>query len=193
MKRDRTEDEASDKISEAVRSAKNRAAIEKCSGAIVPIGSTISSMFNTPISRALVLDRHRYRMSVQQITLPSVSDSDDPAIKYGPVLTEIGRELLYNISARVLSGKFNAVLTEYSIYKSYSGPYIPDVKSPYYDGDFIEFNSFDNVNICGFSNGTPIKTGYIIMYTDLWAWSSNGMLYKLEKLCDIERFEDCFD
>lgn len=175
------------------RFVKNIKAIEKCSDRIIPIGILVTSMMPEPSSFRAVKDSVKYLMAEQQYTIPAVGESDDPQVKYGPNLSEIGKELLFNIITRVTAKEFDSILTEYSIYHSHSGPYIPDETSPYFTNGFISLNTFENKNICGLEDGKPIKTGHIIMYTSQWAWSGKGKLYKLETLCDIEKFKEYFD
>lgn len=121
-----------------------------------------------------------YHLSNFQYTIPKTDNKP-----YRHILNDEGLKLYEHIMRSKKVNDFKDTFTEYVIITQNSGHWEPNPKSQFYnENDVLTLCTFNNKYICGKTKGNPAsstETSIIIFYTNEWAYTKNGHLYKLEK------------
>ncbi|QKF93575.1 hypothetical protein QKU48_gp0117 [Fadolivirus algeromassiliense] len=133
-----------------------------------------------------------YNISSDQVTIPKFYGT------YEEILNEDGLTLLQSVKEKVAKGEFKDTFVKYKLERENSGSWFANQSSQFYDPSAMKgcFNSFYNVVICGytqelldtldgelFTRGTKfMQTSSILFYTDEWAYTKSGSLYKLGEM-----------
>lgn len=122
-----------------------------------------------------------YRLCSEQVTIPKRNP-------YELILNEEGLALLNRVKQQAENQQFDAIFVLHYLINTKSGSWFPNENSSHYkSGGFCCLNSWNNKVIQGHTqesvikqNGDFVQSDVIVFYTDDWAYSEQGFLYKLE-------------
>ena len=144
--------------------------------------------------------REYYFLTDEQTTIPKNRYGT-----YDGILNDDGLAELQRIKQLVDSDQFKDTFVKYRFSPSNSGPWIPNKNSPYHtsENNMMALNSWNDEILLGLNkymidlmpreknlneaDVTWIKTSPILFFTDDWAYTKSGSLYKLK-----ENLEKCW-
>nr|QBK90087.1 MAG: hypothetical protein LCPAC101_03720 [Pithovirus LCPAC101] len=141
----------------------------------------------SPVAKYIKTDtKEYYYLSSNQYTVILKN------INLNDILTDEG-QLLYNeYQNKFEQGDYKDTFINYCLVKCLSGFWSPNKTDKYYNNtDCICLNTWNNINITGFSSKVEkyITTSPVIFLTNDWCLTKSGSLYKLIKEHNIEKIK----